>query len=103
MKTIYYNNKNEDDTIYCLIIYDIFDNKRRTKMAKLLEGYGVRVQKSAFEFWISKSVLKSLLENIEKIAEIDDNIRVYNLNKESYRTINKCQENEYIRSDVFIF
>ena len=30
-----------------LIIYDIIDNKRRSKMVKLLESYGVRVQKSA--------------------------------------------------------
>ena len=29
-----------------LIIYDIIDNKRRTKMVKLLESYGTRVQKS---------------------------------------------------------
>lgn len=32
-----------------LIIYDIVDNKKRNKMVKCLERYGVRVQKSAFE------------------------------------------------------
>ena len=31
-----------------LMIYDIVDNKRRNKMVKCLEAYGVRVQKSAF-------------------------------------------------------
>ena len=39
----------EDDKQFILIIYDIVDNKRRVKFAKFLEGYGKRVQKSAFE------------------------------------------------------
>ena len=30
----------ESDRQFILIIYDIVDNKRRTKFAKLLEGYG---------------------------------------------------------------
>ena len=33
---------------YVLIIYDIVDNSRRTKLAKFLQGYGFRVQKSEF-------------------------------------------------------
>jgi len=32
-----------------LLIYDIVDNKRRSRMVKCVERYGVRVQKSAFE------------------------------------------------------
>ena len=35
----------EDDKQFILIIYDITDNRRRLKFAKLLEGYGKRVQK----------------------------------------------------------
>ena len=35
--------------------YDITDNKRRTKMVKCLEKYGIRVQKSAFEAYIYKN------------------------------------------------
>ena len=37
-----------------LIIYDIVDNRRRTKMVKCLEAYAVRVQKSAFEGRLTK-------------------------------------------------
>lgn len=36
-----------------LIIYDIINNKTRSKMVKLLESYGRRVQKSAFEVLIA--------------------------------------------------
>ena len=44
----------EDDKQFILIIYDITDNRRRLKFAKLLEGYGKRVQKSAFILIIKK-------------------------------------------------
>ena len=32
-----------------LVIYDISSNKQRVKVAKYLNSYGIRVQKSAFE------------------------------------------------------
>ena len=37
-----------------LVIYDIIDNKRRTRLVKILEGFGFRVQKSAFEARLSE-------------------------------------------------
>ena len=40
----------EDERRYIvLVIYDISENRRRARMVKCLERYGVRVQKSAFE------------------------------------------------------
>lgn len=35
--------------IRTLVIYDITDNKKRREIVKFLSGYGVRVQRSAFE------------------------------------------------------
>ena len=54
----------EDDRQFILIIYDIVDNKRRTKFAKLLEGYGTRVQKSAFEAMLSQKSYEKLVREI---------------------------------------
>lgn len=31
--------------VFCLVIYDIISNKRRLKFSKILEGYGIRVQR----------------------------------------------------------
>ena len=45
-----------------LIVYDIPDNKRRTKLSKFLEGYGRRVQKSVFECFISLDEMRKLYE-----------------------------------------
>ncbi|MGP1372035.1 MAG: CRISPR-associated endonuclease Cas2, partial [Almyronema sp.] len=36
-----------------LVVYDIPDDKRRTKLATFLEGYGRRVQYSVFECFMS--------------------------------------------------
>ena len=63
-----------------LIIYDIIDNKRRTKMVKLLESYGTRVQRSAFEALINKSQYIKIIEGIKKIISNEDNVRIYRLN-----------------------
>lgn len=43
-----------------VISYDISEDKRRNKVAKLLEGYGHRVQYSVFECHINEKKLKML-------------------------------------------
>ena len=102
MNRLYFEKTNED-TIYCLIIYDISDDKRRTKLAKILEGFGYRVQMSAFEFWISQKDYKRMMEKIEKIKDKDDNIRVYYLNKADYSRHDKFSERtNNARCDVCI-
>ena len=51
----------ESDKEFILIIYDIVENKKRVKFAKLLSGYGIRVQKSAFEAMLTKQRYNKLL------------------------------------------
>ena len=65
----YFWNTEETQSVkklYVLIIYDIVDNKRRVKFAKFLEGYGKRVQKSAFEAMLSSQRYEKMVrENID--------------------------------------
>lgn len=70
----------ESDKEFVLIIYDIVDNRKRVKMAKLLSGYGKRVQKSAFEAMLTKQKYNKLIEEIPKfIDKAEDNVRVYRI------------------------
>lgn len=72
----------EDDRQFILIIYDIVDNKRRTKFAKLLEGYGTRVQKSAFEAMLSQKSYEKLVREIPYYinpASGEDSVRIYRM------------------------
>lgn len=67
-----------------LIIYDIVDNKRRVKLAKYLEGYGTRVQKSAFEAMVSTKKYEKLIREIPGyIRKNEDNVRVYKITGKS--------------------
>lgn len=67
------------DEVFVLIIYDIVDNKRRIKLAKYLQGYGFRVQKSAFEARISKRKYQKLLREIPKYISELDSVKVYKI------------------------
>ena len=68
-----------DRRVFVLIIYDIVENKRRVKLAKYLQGYGFRIQKSAFEALLKESVYKKMLSGLEQYASKEDSIRVYKL------------------------
>lgn len=66
--------------LFVLIIYDIIDNKRRTRFAKEMCGYGFRVQKSAFEALIEDNLFAKLLKEIPLlINDEEDSIRVYRM------------------------
>ena len=61
-----------------VIVYDIPDNKRRTKLAHFLEGYGRRVQFSVFECYITLAQMRSLHNAIKKkVKPSEDNVRLY--------------------------
>lgn len=61
-----------------LVIYDIVDNKRRNKMVASLEKYGLRVQKSAFEAYITKKQYEKMEREITKLIDTEeDSLRIY--------------------------
>ena len=67
-----------------LVIYDIVENKRRYRIVKSLESYGLRVQKSAFELNIDKKTYKRMIsECVAIINEREDSLRVYILSSHS--------------------
>lgn len=67
-----------DDT-FALLIYDIVDNKRRQKLSVYMEGYGVRVQKSAFEIRIDKRKFSEMLQGIPQFVTKEDSVKLYKI------------------------
>lgn len=66
--------------VYALIIYDITNDKRRTKFVKEISKYGIRVQKSAFEVWINHVLYKRMLADLKSLIKDDeDSLRAYHL------------------------
>lgn len=61
-----------------MVVYDVVDDKRRTKLSKYLESIGDRVQKSVFEIYLTPQELEKLLKRLEKFIEKkEDSVRVY--------------------------
>ena len=78
----YFFELTDDDRyskILVLIIYDIVDNRKRTKFAKHLQGYGTRVQKSAFEAKLTKKKYEKLLREIPFYCSESDSVRIYKI------------------------
>jgi len=60
-----------------VIAYDTPSNSRRRKLAKLLEGYGLRVQWSVFECNLRREQLQQLRQRLERlIVPSDDSVRL---------------------------
>ncbi|AGY60305.1 CRISPR-associated endonuclease Cas2 [Gloeobacter kilaueensis] len=61
-----------------VVAYDIPVTKRRNKIAKLLEGYGKRVQYSVFECDLEESQFSELRNRLLKLLKLpDDSLRYY--------------------------
>lgn len=64
--------------MFYLICYDIVNDRRRTNVARLLERYGLRVQKSVFEAVLDDKQYESLLQRLPKyLNNKEDQLRFY--------------------------
>jgi len=67
-----------------LVVYDIPEDKRRTKLSNFLEGYGRRVQYSVFECFLSLEEMRQLFEKTKKLVKpSEDNVRFYWISQEA--------------------
>lgn len=48
-------------------VYDLSDGRERNRTAKVLEGFGLRVQYSAFELRLTPSTRQNLLRRLEEL------------------------------------
>jgi len=69
-----------ESTLY-LVAYDISDDKRRTKVFKVLSGYGEWTQYSLFECWLTKLHLVELRAKLKPHITVGDSVRFYPLCK----------------------
>lgn len=67
------------NTFY-VIAYDIPDDRRRTKVHKILSGFGTWTQFSLFECFLSKKELVQLRAKLAKhLEDTQDSVRFYPL------------------------
>jgi CRISPR-associated protein Cas2 len=65
---------------FYVLAYDIHDDKRRVKIAKLMESMGARVQGSVFEAYLTQKELEALTRKAARLMRKEqDSLRVYYL------------------------
>jgi CRISPR-associated protein Cas2 len=55
-----------------IVAYDIADDKRLIRVAKVMLDYGVRVQKSIFEVSVTPALFREIKERVEKIIVAEE-------------------------------
>lgn len=92
----------KDKRYIILVIYDIVDNKKRTAMVHCLNKYGMRVQKSAFEAYLTDKKYNQLVEESKKIIDIEtDSLRIYVL--ADHTSVRSWGVGDIHEEDVIIF
>ncbi|MBW4509463.1 MAG: CRISPR-associated endonuclease Cas2 [Scytonematopsis contorta HA4267-MV1] len=64
--------------MFYLVCYDIVSDTRRSKVSKLLEAYGFRVQKSVFECVLDEKQFTTVSKYLTRLVnKREDQIRFY--------------------------
>ncbi|RMH21895.1 MAG: CRISPR-associated endonuclease Cas2 [Acidobacteria bacterium] len=64
-----------------VVTYDVSDDRTRLRIAEILEGFGVRVQKSVFECRLGERAVEILLAKLRRALPEPEagNVRIYRL------------------------
>jgi CRISPR-associated protein Cas2 len=74
--------------LFYVVAYDIPDDKRRKKVADLLEGYGKRVQYSVFECLLTQAKYDELRLKLKKrVKRSEDSVRFYPLSRQNLNQV----------------
>ena len=76
--------------MFYLICYDIPDDRRRDRVSHLLEGYGLRIQKSVFECVLTpdqSDLLQRRLQIKRYLNPTEDQIRFYPMSPRHRRMV----------------
>lgn len=66
--------------------YDISDNWRRTRVAKVLRSYGRRLQLSVFEVWVEREELPVLRRRLGSLLRSTDALELVPIDEHPART-----------------
>lgn len=59
-----------------VVAYDVFDAKRRYRVAKIVDAYRLEGQKSSWEVALERSSIKGVLDALEEVLETEDKVNI---------------------------
>ena len=88
--------------MFVVVCYDIPDDKRRSRVRKILEGYGYRVQKSVFECEVTGQLNAKMRSRVTRVIDpADDSVRYYILCQNCLQNIQISGLGEVQRDKAF--
>ncbi|WP_456405586.1 CRISPR-associated endonuclease Cas2 [Caldithrix abyssi] len=78
-----------------LVLYDIRDAKRLRRVAKTIQNYGTRAQKSVFELEVEAEQISKLRKKIQKIIADEDYVVYFNLCEADWQKREKYGKGRY--------
>ena len=74
--------------MFVVVSYDIPEDKRRTKVMKLMKNYGAHVQYSVFECELKEAAYKKMRERLKQlVSPKHDSVRFYFLDEDAVKKI----------------
>jgi len=68
-----------------LVCYDVTEDRERNRVAKVVEGYGLRIQFSVFECRLSRSALAELRRRLEVLELTTGSVAICRLDDRARR------------------
>jgi CRISPR-associated protein Cas2 len=65
------------DRTLVVVAYDVRDDRRRTRLATVLLGFGARIQGSVYELWIDGQRLERMWAMVGQEVAAEDYVRCY--------------------------
>lgn len=90
------------NTQFLIVSYDSPSNRRRYKMMKTLEGFGMRVQYSVFECNLKPKQIDDLRRRLIKLIDREDSVRLYFLGAEDVKRIERLGDERRVEERIFI-
>lgn len=84
------------------VVYDITNNRERTRVAKVLKGFGFRVQKSVFECRLKRHERDALLLALERLHIETGFIKVYRLEYSKRPIIGRSPEDDIDGDSAYV-
>lgn len=90
------------DKQFWVVVYDIADTRRLRRVAKHMEGYGTRVQRSVFDCWLSEADLDKLRASLNDIiAPGIDSVRFYHVCDHCRQRSERDTETQFMERHTF--
>ncbi len=63
-----------------VLVYDVVDNRRRSRLHRALKDFGLPVQRSVFEFDLDPKEVDRMMHRVEKLIDTEeDTVRLYRI------------------------